>query len=34
MPDHLFVETLIITATFVTVAAILVLSVWLLERSG
>ncbi|MEG5551022.1 small membrane protein YoaI [Enterobacter wuhouensis] len=34
MNDHMFVETLIISTTFLTIAIILVASVLLLERNG
>lgn len=34
MNDHMFVETLIISLSFFTVAVILVASVLLLERNG
>ncbi|MDY1035360.1 small membrane protein YoaI [Lelliottia sp. CFBP8978] len=34
MNDHMFVETLIISSSFLTVAMILVISVLLLEKHG
>jgi len=34
MNDQMFIETLIITLSFLTITALLVLSVLILERSG
>ncbi|QMI04958.1 small membrane protein YoaI [Citrobacter sp. RHB25-C09] len=34
MNDHLFIETLIITSSFLAIAAVLVISVLILERGS